>query len=257
MIIFDMIGSLLTQKQKQEAQEVLTDYRKQNAKDFFRKYKKTFLKLWDESDFAEFLEDNKDFDLTASLLTMYLAEIKFLVQADWSGEEYPGQIKKFLHQRLKHYGYPDIKLNDKSAKDSLKNKQVKRGEWIPLLMRCFDKQVMPLGLKIVYLSLGDDEYNIALVPQDWFEIAKSQSVEGHFEISDTSVWEIEIAEIGIKRTAAMALLKKHFNVPLSEIKTFISVLPIFIGRGSEKEILRLKDEYERAGCVVRLSKCEE
>ena len=195
--------------------------------------------------------------MTAHLLTMYLAEIKFLVQADWSGEEYPGQIKKFLHLRLKHYGYPDIKLNDKSAKDSLKNNQVNRGEWIPLLMSCFDKQVVPLGLKIVYLSLGDDEYNIALVPQDWFEKVKSQSVDGHFVISDSSVWKIEILEIGNNRTTAMALLKKHFNIPLSEIKAFISVLPIFIGRGSEKETLKLKDEYERAGCVVRLSKCEE
>ena len=48
MTILEVVGSLLTQKQKQEAQEILADYREQDAKNFFKKYKKTFLKLWNE-----------------------------------------------------------------------------------------------------------------------------------------------------------------------------------------------------------------
>jgi len=55
----------------------------------------------------------------------------------------------------------------------------------------------------------------------------------------------------------MGMLKKRFDVSLSEIKDFVSNLPIILGRGSKGRLLGLKAEYEQAGCVMELVECVE
>ena len=259
MKLLEALSPFLNESQQIELQQLFFDCQNLNPCDFYKKHKKFVDKHWDKEDFIEHYQyhENTLPNLQQILSVQYLTEIKFAMSIDWSGEEYQGQIKKFLHSRLKHYGYSDIKLNDSAIKNKLKNNEVKRGEWIPLLLNCFDKQVAFANLKIANLSLGDDEYNIALVPYDWFVKMNKAVIDGYLEVTDTSIWELKILEIGENKAKAMILLKSRFNVALSEIKDFISVLPIDLGRGSEKQLLKLKHEYEQAGCKMQLDKCDE
>ena len=286
MELLEAIKPLLRGNQEKEIQQLLYDYHNLTAYDFFKSHKKSIGRYWDEDDFIE--SQNESYDLSSWLIVMYLVEAKYVLSVDWSGEEYPGQIKRFLHARLKHYGHTDIKLNDKIAKKKLDNNEVRRGEWIPLLLHCFDSQVMPLGLKIAILSLGDDEYNIFLVPNDWFEQMENLKISEYGKIidakdwhvdfdeivnniksrstaTDTSFspektkgeWELSIVSISENKSAVMILLRKKFNIALSEIKNFISTVPVFLGRGSEKQLLELKNEFEQIGCVMLLKKCDK
>jgi len=260
MKLIEAINPLLNEKQQKELQQIWVDYPTLNRDDFFKRYKKILFKRWSKEDYYYFRDDcdkNGELASMGHLTIMYLAKIKCVLSVDWSGEEHNGMIKRFLHIRLKHYGHSQMKLNDRKPKMKLKSGDFKRGDYIPLLMSCFEKQVATVGLKIASLDLGADEYNIALVPQEWFEKMENVTVEGNFAISDTTVWQLSILKIGGKKATVMSLLKKRFNVPLSEIKDFISDLPIVLGKGSKQELLKLKIEYEEIGCVMELIKCED
>ena len=260
MKLFEAISPLLNEKQQEELQQIWIDYPTLGIDYFFKKYRKILFNHWEKEDYNLFRKDcidNGELFTKNTLTIMYLSKIKCVKNVDWSGEEQAGEIKRFLHLRLKHYGYLHMNLNDKIPKKKLKNGELKRGEYVPLLMRCFEEQVAAVGLKVVSLDLGHDEYNIALVPETWFEKMENVEVEGYLEISDTTIWELSILQIGDKRTTIMSLLKKRFDVPLSEIKDFIIDLPIVLGKGSKKEMLKLKIQYEQVGCTMQLMECME
>ena len=255
MKLIEAISPLLNKKQQEELQQIWVDYPTLTNDEFFKKYRKTLFTNWEKEDYNLFREDcvkNGELLTKNTLIIMYLTKIKCVKNIDWSGEEQVGEIKRFLHLRLKHYGHSQIVLNDKIPKKKLKSGILKRGEYVPLLMRCFEEQVSAVGLKVVSFDLGCDEYNIALVPKTWFTKMENAVVEGYFEVSDTTIWELSILQIGNNRAAAMSLLKKRFDIPLLEIKDFISNLPIVLGKGSKKEMLKLKMQYEQVGCTMQL-----
>jgi ribosomal protein L7/L12 len=257
MTILEIIRPLLDAEQQKEVEQLLSDYHNLDADKFIKRHENIIFKYFDEEDFIEDSQD-ENYDVTPLLAVMYLAETKYVLPVDWSGEKEPDQIKNFLYMRLRQHGYFDVELSDDIPKGKLKNNKIERGEWIPLLLNCFDKQIEPLGLKVAQISVGDDEYNIALVSEDWFMQMKNETAEGYyFEVTDTNLWELSIIDIGENKNAVIALLRKRFDISLSDVKKFITDLPILLGKDSEKQLLKLKHEYEQVGCVMRLSICDD
>ena len=86
----------------------------------------------------------------------------------------------------------------------------------------------------------------------WFE-EMGQFIEGSPE--NLITWELYILQVGGRRNEVMKLLRKMQNISLSEIQDYISHTPILVGGGSEVEMVKLKSEFEKIGCVVYLEKC--
>ncbi|MEK4425054.1 DUF6630 family protein [Solibacillus sp. FSL K6-1523] len=251
MKLFEAIYPSLNEGHKKEVEQLLFDYQKLETHEFIKKQRRFI----NRTETEEFYIDNNNSNLELHTLIFYLSIIRYVETTDWSGEEYPGQIKRFLHSRLKQYGYSNIKLNDTTIKRKLQHNQVKRGEYIPLLLNCFDNQVRQFGLKIAILEGDFDEYNIALVPMDLF--MKMENEVTDCNVTDTNIWSLHILQIGEKRSNAMHLLRKNLDVPLLEVKNFISTLPICVGIGSKRELIKLKLEYELANCIMLLEKYRE
>ncbi|GIN84384.1 hypothetical protein J6TS2_07700 [Heyndrickxia sporothermodurans] len=251
MKLFEAIYPLLNEGHNKEVEQLLSDYQNLETHDFIKKQRKFI----NSTETEEFYIDNQNNNLEVHTLIYYLFMIRYIEITDWSGEKYPGQIKRFLHSRLKQYGYSNIKLNDTAVKRKLQNNQVKRGEYIPLLLNCFDNQVRQLGLKIAIFDNGFDEYNIALVPIDMF--IKMENEVTDCEVTDTILWSLHILQISEKRSDAMHLLRKKLDIPLLEIKNFISTLPICVGMGLKRELIKLKLEYEQANCIMLMEECSE
>ncbi|MGE6259954.1 hypothetical protein ACQKCU_19090 [Heyndrickxia sporothermodurans] len=118
-------------------EQLLSDYQNLKTHDFNKKQRRFI----NSTETVEFYIDNQNNHMEVHTLIYYLIMIRYIEITDWSGEKYPGQIKRLLHSRLKQYGYSNIKLNDTAVKRKLQNNQVKRREYIPLLLNCFDNQV--------------------------------------------------------------------------------------------------------------------
>lgn len=251
MKLFEAIYPLLNEGHKKEVEQLLSDYQKLETHDFIKKQRRFI----NRTETEEFYIDNQNNNMEIHTLIYYLFMIRYIETTDWSGEKYPGQIKRFLHSRLKQYGYSNIKLNDKAVKRKLQHNQVKRGEYIPLLLNCYDNQVRQLGLKIAIFDNGFDEYNIALVPMDLFMKLENEVTD--CEVTDTIIWSLHILQISEKRSDAMHLLRKKLGIPLLEVKNFISTLPICVGTGLKRELIELKLEYEQANCIMLLEEFSE
>jgi len=251
MKLFEAMRTLLDEGQQKEAEKILSDYRTLTTDEFLKKHKK-FVNYVGE----RFFIDNRNANISVNIFIFYLTWIKIVEQTDWGGEENPGQIKRFLHSRLKKYGYMNVKLNDNIVKKMLANNQIERGEYIPMLLNCFDKQTLKLGLKTAVFDVGSDEYNIALIPLELFVTMENGIDDGYLRVCDTTIWELFVTGIVGDRIAAMRILMKKLNIPLSEIKTFITSFPIYIEKGMKEEIEKLKAEYEHAGCSAVIKEVE-
>jgi len=115
-----------------------------------------------------------------------------------------------------------------------------------------------INVEMVYPDCNDKARAFRLnKPEDiamsmWFEEV-GQYIEGHPE--NLITWELHILHIGNMKTEVMKLLRKDCNIPLPEIKSYISKLPILAGKGSELEISRLASSYENIGCTVSIKQC--
>ncbi len=248
MTLFEAMFPILDDKQREEGSQILADYKAMDTEAFLMRHKK-----FAEYPGREFYLDNAGGDLSLDTSLEYLRGIKAVETTDWSGEEYPGQIKKFLHARLKCFGRPDVKLNHSAVKSMLESGLIKRGEYVPLLLNCFDEQIRrSTNLKIAVINDGSDSYHITLIPQELFAAMENGVTDARVE--DTAIWDLYITQFGESRTAAMSLLRKKLNISLAEIKAAMAKTPIFVGKGMKTPIVELKGEYEKAGCVMLMEK---
>lgn len=71
---------------------------------------------------------------------------------DWSGEEYPGQVKRSITMMLKHYGIEHFLWNTKKFEASLDWEKIHRGDYLPLLFRDMNMQLNKDGYAIVFVT---------------------------------------------------------------------------------------------------------
>lgn len=95
----------------------------------------------------------------------YLLDEHILLMVDWKGEEQEFMIGRFLQQRISVLA-PGNKLNIEAPYAKLRAEQSKGnflpGDAVPFLLKQFQKQLKPVGLAIVLLDSGNDNYYIGL-----------------------------------------------------------------------------------------------
>ena len=218
--------------------------------DLFKlKHKKILLKWFDEEDFAEL----KDYLYPEFLLIIYGKFLNKIYTVDWSGEEYPGQVKASLTKILKTYNKPTFKWNLKEFEATLSIESLKRGEYIDLLFKALDHRLSDTGFQLLFLDLFNDEYYYTILPVN--EIAAALNIAGKdFRTCDSKTYDIEITSLGSNKSKIILFIKNKHKIELKEILKHIKNLPISVEKSCT--ILRIKEleqELKNLGCEYRIT----
>lgn len=241
----EQISELILKDRFSDFQLFFNDYTS-SLESFILKYEKLLLKWFDKDDFGELNE----YLYPEFLLIMYGKYVNKIFSIDWSGEEYTGQVKSSLTKILKTYNKSTFKWNLKKFESSLKQENIKRGEYIGLLFRALDKELLKIDFQLLFIELFQDEYFYTILPKS--EIKSALKMKGKdFCTYDSKTYDIEITNLGINKSKVMLYLKSKHKIELKEISKYVENLPILVESGNilkmkklEKELKAMKCEYE-------------
>jgi len=232
---------------EKDIEDIFLDYNSTDSSSFFIKHKKWLSKNWELEDWC--FNDKEARLSDSSLAIEYMVARGFFVAVDWSGEEYPGQIKKFLHQRVKAMGITDLKLNDNELRKSVNEWKIQRGDHIPLLLQLFEKQLSDFGVHIVIADEGVDEYRITLVENSSITLFDGEICENiSFELP--TLYKLLINEIDSgKRANMMLYLKKKLNLETKQARLIVDELPIEICIDTKSSIIKTENLLRNHGAT--------
>jgi hypothetical protein len=153
------------------------DYKNIEKELFYKKYKK-IVSVYEKSDFLEWDMDEYN------LFVLYGLYKKVIFTIDWSGEEYSGQVKKCLNILLKKYGIENMKWQKNIYKNIL-DKNVKRGEYLPLLFEAFNNDLKKINCVLGFFEMEDDAYYYFILPKNEYD-----KIKCYDEINDTKLFEL-------------------------------------------------------------------
>lgn len=185
-----------------------------DKKTFILQHRKMFEKGWYDtsSEVNEFSE--VDIMLCFAIASRRMAVI------DWSGEEYPGQVKRSITMMLKNYGIERFLWNTKKFEDSLDWNKVRRGDYLPLLFRAMNIQLNKDGYSIAFCDTKSDCFHYTILPTVEFMQFDNTELDDCLTIISPKIYNIYLTDKGNELSKIMLYLKKKFSVPLSEIKQF-------------------------------------
>ncbi len=169
---------------------------------------------------------------------------------DWSGEEYPGEVKKYLNQRIKAMGVTGIKLDDKNLRKQVNEEKIKRGEHIPLLLQLFESQISKFNIHIVIINLDiNDEYIIMVIDNDNLSLFDGTSCNNiTFELP--VLYKIYLDKVDCtKRVNMMLYLKNKLDIDARHAKILIDNLPIEFNCGTKSFVESNKKLLEDNGAT--------
>ncbi len=238
------LSNLCFKEKSSEFEKFINDFK--DFESFTVKYKKLLLKWCDREDFDDF----KDY-LPEHLFVIFGKSIHKTYSIDWSGEEYRGEIKKSLTEILKTYHTQTFKWNHKKFESSLNLEDLKRGGYISLLFREFDKELKKIGFQILFVELFDDEYHYTILPIEEIELGLELG-NSNFQTYDSKLYEIMIMGLGNEKSKLMRYLRNKFSLSLNEIKEFTNKLPISLGCGNILNIKLIEDEIKELNCKYEI-----
>jgi len=239
------ISELILKNRFSNFESLFNDYFS-DLESFKSKYEKFLLKWFDKEDF----DGLDEYLYPEYLLIIYGKYVGKIFSVDWSGEEYKGQVKSSLTKILKTYDKPTFKWNLKKFESSLKQENIKRGEYIGLLFGALDKELLKIDFQLLFIELFDDEYYYTILPKS--EIKSALKMKGKvFCTYDSKTYDIEITNLGINKSKVMLYLKNKHKIELKEISKYVENLPVLVESGNilkikklEKELKAMKCEYE-------------
>ena len=208
---------------------------------FVSKHRKMFEKGWYDID----SEDNALNEVDV-MLCFAIASRRMAI-ADWSGEEYPGQIKRSITMMLKHYGIERFLWDTKKFEASLDWDKIRRGDYLPLLFRAMNKRLNKDGYSITFCDTKSDCFHYAVLPTTEFVQFDNAELEDYLTIISPKIYNIYLADKGKEFPKIMLYLKKKFSVPLNEIKEFCSKDKILLGIGNSIIVDEYRKEIEKLG----------
>lgn len=230
-------------------ENLISEQKKLDYATFLKSNKKTLEKIIDTDFYLERQEGLNE-------ITLFLAialKNKLIIAVDWSGEEYSGQVKRGITETLKQRSIQPIKWKNKNIEKEILASNPNRGEYLPLLFQKLDKELNDLGLSIGFFECGDDSFYFFVLPNTDFK--QIENTKGNdFVILDTSIYDIYISEIGANASKVMMYLKNKFQIPLSEIKSFIQQDKILIATGNMAIMNVAKYEIENLGAKAEIQK---
>ena len=247
-----LVAQILLKEKIVEFNDLLSQ---QNASEIsiFLKHNKKILEAVIDVDY--YIETQEKLTKTIIFLAFAIKN-KLIMTVDWSGEEYSGQVKRGITQILKQRNINPIKWKNKNLEKEILASKPKRGEFLPILFKKLDNELENENLAIVFFDCGGDEFNFFVLNKTDFE--QIVNIKGDdFVILDTNIYDIYITEVGENTSKVMMYLKNKFNIPLSEIKSFIEQDKILIATGNLAIMDFAKNEVESLGAKTEIKKRNE
>ena len=221
-----------------------------DKKTFILQHRKMFEKGWYDtsSEVNEFSE--VDIMLCFAIASRRMAVI------DWSGEEYPGQVKRSITMMLKNYGIERFLWNTKKFEDSLDWNKVRRGDYLPLLFRAMNIQLNKDGYSIAFCDTKSDCFHYTLLPTVEFMQFDNIELDDCLTIISPKIYNIYLTDKGNELSKIMLYLKKKFSVPLSEIKQFCLRDKILLGIGNSIIVDEYRKEIEELGGKIEVEEVD-
>ena len=213
---------------------------------FILKHRKMFEKGWYDIDSDDNELSEVDIMLCFAITSRRMAVI------DWSGEEYPGQVKRSITMMLKHYGIEHFLWNTKKFEASLDWEKIHRGDYLPLLFRDMNMQLNKDGYAIVFCDTKSDCFRYAILPISEFVQFENTELGDYLTIISPKIYNIYLVDKGNEFPKIMLYLKKKFSVPLSEIKEFCSKDKILLGIGNSIIVDEYRKEIEKLGGKIEV-----
>lgn len=234
-------AKVLLKEQYDEYLKLLHLFRNEDKKTFAFQYRKMLEKgLYDVDSYYNDLSE-VDILLCFAILSRRMAII------DWSGEEYPGQVKRSITMMLKHYGIERFLWNTKKFEESLDWDKVRRGDYLPLLFRAMNVQLNKAGFSIAFCDIQSDSFYYAVLPVAEFIQFDNMDFENYMTIISPKIYNIYLADKGNEFPKIMLYLKKKFSVPLSDVKEFCSRDKILLGIGNSIIVDEYRKQIEQLG----------
>ncbi len=212
------------------------------------KHEKLLLKWFDKEDF----DDLDEYLSSEYLLIIFGKYANKIFSVDWSGEEYTGQVKSTLTKILKTYNKSTFKWNLKEFEKSLSQENIKRGEYIGLLFKALDKELLKIDYQLLFIELFDDQYYFTLLPKS--EIKPALQIKGKgFSTYDSKTYTIEITYLGMNKSKVMLYLKNKHQIGLKEIREYVDNLPILVESGNILKIRKLESELQSMECEYKIT----
>ena len=233
---------------EKEVQKVVEDYDINRNELFYKLHKKWLSKQYDVDDWC--LNQEAKLMTHQELMIDYMIGCSYFCTIDWSGEEYPGEIKKYLNSRIKVMSVTDIKLDDKNLRKRVNDCEVKRGEHIPLLLQLFESQLSKHNLHIVIINLDvNDEYIITVIDNKNLKLFDGVSSDNiTFELP--TLYKLYLDKVDSeKRIMMMHYLKTKLDVDIREVKVLIDTLPTEICCGTKSVIENIQKLLENNGAI--------
>jgi hypothetical protein len=129
-------------------EKIICDYYS-DIESFKNNYKELLLKWIDKDD----LDDIQDYLSPEYILMMYANSQNLMFTIDWSGEEYPGQVKGTLTKLLKANNESTFKWSLKEFESSLDFSKLRKGDYITLLFCALDEEIMKKGYQLLFIEM--------------------------------------------------------------------------------------------------------
>lgn len=216
--------------------------------------KRTFiLKHWKMFEKGWYDIDSDDNELSeVDIMLCFAITSRRMAVIDWSGEEYPGQVKRSITMMLKHYGIEHFLWNTKKFEASLDWEKIHRGDYLPLLFRDMNMQLNKDGYAIVFCDTKSDCFRYAILPISEFVQFENTELGDYLTIISPKIYNIYLVDKGNEFPKIMLYLKKKFSVPLSEIKEFCSKDKILLGIGNSIIVDEYRKEIEKLGGKIEV-----
>jgi hypothetical protein len=248
----NFIARQLLQEKVIEFDMLLASLKDSDPVSFLKNNKKILDKIAD----VDALIDEEPQDIDEILILLALAvDMQAVMIIDWSGEEYPGQVRKGIDQMLVRSGAGYFQWKNKNIEEQIIAKGPKRGEYLPMLFRALNTELEQAGFSLGLIDIGQDCYYYFVLPKQEFEQIINTEGEG-FSILDTNVYEIYLSAKEALPSKAMLYLKQKLNIPLNEIKTLSQQEKILIETGDMSAMNRVKKELADTGARYEVIKKE-
>ncbi len=239
----NLFAKLVLRESYGEFEKLLSEFEESDNAEFVRRHKAMFRK----ADFDP--EDCDDID-ELFLFQCFAIQAKRMFFVDWSGEEYPGQVKRSIGTMLQNYGEGKFKW-DKKLEAVLDFSKIRRGDYLPLLLSVMDKQLAVSGYRIAIFDVHSDTFYYCLLPGGDMERVNGTQTES-FNILDTKIYAVYLTDKGTESGKMLLWLKNKFSVPLNEIKAFAAQPEILLAKGNLVTAKAEKAEAEKIGGTVRI-----
>ena len=221
----------------------IQDFDKMDKIDFYKKYKKLIGNGYDKEDFLESYDEIS----RKELLLFFTLGRKIIYEIDWSGEEYPGQVKKSINQLLKNCDIEKFNWKKIDIMEEIEKLGIKRGEYLPWLFKNLNIELEAIQYQIKFIDMGNDSYYYFVISNENYD--KVKHLKNMF--LDMKTYEMYLLTKTMN-SKIMLYLKNKFNVKLDEIKNFINQEKILILTGNDKQIKYEQEKINEIGGEINI-----